>query len=143
MSGSKLSKNLNAGDDQPLALTVHGVPVPGQAMAQSQRTGRGRWTMLVLLLACAAPVVASYVTYYFIRPEARRVFGELVDPQRPLPALAATALDGQPTPLNSLKGQWLLVSVADVMRSVPSIYICSGSCERVWAKRKTGWIGSG
>ena len=112
MSGSKLSKNLNAGDDQPLALTVHGVPVPGQAMAQSQRTGRGRWTMLLVLLACAAPVVASYVTYYFIRPEARRVFGELVDPQRPLPAVAATALDGQPTPLNSLKGQWLLVSVA-------------------------------
>ena len=88
MSGSKLSKNLNAGDDQPLALTVHGVPVPGQAMAQPQRTGRGRWTMFAVLLACAAPVVASYVTYYFIRPEARRVFGELVDPQRPLPALA-------------------------------------------------------
>ena len=112
MSGSKLSKNSNSGDDQPLALTVHDVPVPGQAMAQSQRTGRGRWTMLAVLLACAAPVVASYVTYYFIRPEARRVFGELVDPQRPLPALAATTLDGQSTPLSTLKGQWLLVSVA-------------------------------
>ena len=122
MSGSKLSKNSKPGDDQPLALTVHGVPVPGQAMAQSQRTGRGRWTMLVVLLACAAPVVASYVTYYFIRPEARRVFGELVDPQRPLPALVAATLDGQPTPLNTLKGQWLLVSVA------------GGACDAVCAE---------
>jgi hypothetical protein len=73
---------------------------------------RGRWTMLAVLLACAAPVVASYLTYYVIRPEARRVYGELIDPQRPLPPTQALRPDGQPIPLTSLKGQWLLVSVA-------------------------------
>lgn len=67
--------------------------------------------MLAVLLACAAPVVASYLTYYVIRPEARRVYGELIDPQRPLPPTQAMRLDGQPLPLTSLKGQWLLVSV--------------------------------
>lgn len=67
--------------------------------------------MLAVLLACAAPVVASYLTYYVIRPEARRVYGELIDPQRPLPSTQAMRLDGQPLPLSSLKGQWLLVSV--------------------------------
>ena len=68
--------------------------------------------MLAVLLACAAPVVASYLTYYVIRPDARRVYGELIDPQRPLPPTQALRPDGQPLPLTSLKGQWLLVSVA-------------------------------
>jgi hypothetical protein len=68
--------------------------------------------MLAVLLACAAPVVASYLTYYVIRPEARRVYGELIDPQRSLPPTQALKLDGQAQPLTSLKGQWLLVSVA-------------------------------
>lgn len=68
--------------------------------------------MLAVLLACAAPVIASYFTYYVIRPEGRRNFGELVQPQRPLPDLATVALDGSTGNLRGLKGQWLLVSVA-------------------------------
>jgi hypothetical protein len=109
MSGSKLLDPSKPAADEPLGLTVHGMPRPGQAMASRRR---GRWTMLAVLLACAAPVVASYLTYYVIRPEARRVYGELIDPQRPLPPSRALRPDGQPTPLTSLKGQWLLVSVA-------------------------------
>src|SRR5690606_23679133 len=44
--------------------------------------------------------------------EGRRNYGELINPQRTVPDLRATALDGQTVPLASLKGQWLLVSVA-------------------------------
>jgi len=110
MSGSKLLDRSNNAVDEPLGLTVHDLPQPAQAMAVPRR--RGRWTMLAVLLACAAPVVASYLTYYVIRPEARRVYGELIDPQRPLPAVQGLRLDGQALPLPSLKGQWLLVSVA-------------------------------
>ncbi|SFC51419.1 hypothetical protein SAMN05216344_12022 [Polaromonas sp. OV174] len=69
--------------------------------------------MLAVLLVCASPVIASYFTYYVVRPEGRRNFGELIDPQRPLPALATQALDGQTGELTALKGQWLLLSVAD------------------------------
>jgi len=68
--------------------------------------------MVVVLLVCAAPVIASYFTYYVVRPDGRRNFGELVDPQRPLPDTVAHDLQGQPVNLKSLKGQWLLMSTA-------------------------------
>ena len=68
--------------------------------------------MLAVLLVCAAPVVASYVTYYVIRPEARRNFGDLIEPQRPMVALPTMTLDGNVGDMSALKGQWLLVSVA-------------------------------
>ena len=109
MFGSKLLDPSKPAADEPLGLTVHGMPRPEQGMVPRRR---GRWTMLAVLLACAAPVVASYLTYYVIRPDARRVYGELIDPQRPLPPTQALRPDGQPLSLTSLKGQWLLVSVA-------------------------------
>jgi len=92
---------------------VHSLPQAGAAAALARPDTRtGRWKMLAVLLVCAAPVIASYFTYYVIRPEGRRNYGELVDPQRPLPALAAVSPDGQRIELPALKGQWLLVSVA-------------------------------
>lgn len=95
--------------DEPLGLTVHSLPVPGDA---APRNTSGRWKMIAVLLVCAAPVIASYLTYYVIRPEGRRNYGELINPQRPLPALQAAMLDGKSVDLRSLKGQWLLMSVA-------------------------------
>jgi hypothetical protein len=78
----------------------------------ARRTGLGRWKMLGVMLVCAAPVVASYFTYYVVRPEGRRNFGELINPQRLLPAQASVGLNGQTSTLQALKGQWLLLSVA-------------------------------
>lgn len=105
-------------DDRPLGLTVYSLPEPsGELQAGAVNTRAGRWRMLAVMLVCAAPVVASYFTYYVIRPEGRRNFGELIQPQRPLPAVAATNLQGAPVELPTLKGQWLFVSVA------------SGACE--------------
>ena len=99
--------------DQPLGLTVHSLPTPCQLATEPvERTRTGRWKMLVVMLLCAAPVVASYFTYYVVRPEGRRNFGELIDPQRPLPDVVGTTLDAQPVNLRTLKDQWLLVSVA-------------------------------
>ena len=98
---------------QPLGLTVHSIPTPERAIdASARRIGSGRWKMLAVLLLCAAPVVASYFTYYVVRPEGRRNFGELIDPQRPLPDQASVNLTGQPGNLTALRGQWLLLSVA-------------------------------
>ena len=98
--------------DEPLGLTVYSLPRPGEAREAAERTTTGRWRMLLVLLICAAPVVASYFTYYVIRPEARRNYGELIDPQRPLPAVEATTLSGERRALATLSGQWLLLSVA-------------------------------
>ncbi len=109
--------------EHPLDLTVHSLPSLGDADGgQVQRTRAGRWKMLAVLLVCAAPVVASYFTYYVVRPEGRRNFGALVEPQRPLPAVEARSLDGRPVPLPSLQGQWLLISVAGGA--------CDAACER-------------
>lgn len=88
------------------------MPQPDAMAARAPDTRSGRWKMLAVLLVCAAPVIASYFTYYVIRPEGRRNYGELIDPQRPLPVLAAVALDGTRIELPALKGQWLLISVA-------------------------------
>lgn len=113
-----------ANADEPLGLTVHSMPSPKQALdgSEGRRTMVGRWKMIAVMLCCAAPVIASYFTYYVIRPEGRRVYGELIDPQRPLPATSATARDGTPTTLRALKGQWLLVTVAGAA--------CDALCER-------------
>ncbi len=92
---------------------MHSLPSPdGAAQGDARRTVSGRWKMLAVLLVCAAPVIASYFTYYVVRPEGRRNFGVLVEPQRPVPALASTPLSGPPLTLDRLKGQWLLVSVS-------------------------------
>lgn len=100
-------------NDQPLGLTVHNLPEPLNADVQlASRTRMGRLKMLAVLLVCASPVIASYLTYYVFRPEGRRNFGELVQPQRALPNLVAQTLDGKAINLADLKGQWLLVSVA-------------------------------
>ena len=109
--------------DEPLGLTVHSLPSP-QAFENSdgRRTVMGRWKMILVMLCCAAPVIASYFTYYVVRPEGRSVYGELIDPQRPLPAAVATGRDGAGVALSSLKGQWLLVAVADAA--------CDALCEQ-------------
>ncbi|HMT16721.1 MAG TPA: hypothetical protein PKD71_05850 [Ottowia sp.] len=99
--------------DEALGFTVHNLPAPDAVLArQARRTRAGRWQMLLLALVCAAPVIASYYSYYVARPEARRSFGELIEPQRPLPTASATDLSGRPVELSTLKGQWLLLSVA-------------------------------
>jgi hypothetical protein len=100
--------------DEPLTMTVHSLPQLDQSSARSAASTRaGRWKMLALLLVSAAPVVASYFMYYVVRPEGRRNYGELVNPQRPLPAFTGIDTQGQSVPLAQLKDQWLLISVAD------------------------------
>lgn len=96
--------------DEPLSLTVHSLPDPGADAPVLPRNTSGRWKMLAVLAVCAAPVIASYFTYYVIRPQGQRAFGELIDPQRPLPSLEARTLDGKTVNLQSLKKQWLLVA---------------------------------
>jgi hypothetical protein len=100
-------------DEQPLGMTVHTMPTSAQIASNPQaRTRLGRWKMALVLLICAAPVVASYFTYYVVRPEGRRNYGDLIDPQRSLPDLVGTTPDGRSVNLRTLKDQWLLISVA-------------------------------
>lgn len=127
MSGSESSARPAA--PEALAFTVHGLPSPDLPLNRRRVLG-GRLRMLLVLLACAAPVIASYLTYYVIRPEGRNNYAELILPTRTLPpALALTALDGTPVAPASLRGQWLLVIVGDAG--------CDAACEeRVYLQRQ-------
>ena len=118
-----------ADDAAPLAFTVHTMPSP-VADDVARRTATGRIKMLLLLLVCAAPVIASYVAYFVIRPDGRTNYSELINPTRPIPAgLPLTDLDGHAVRPDALKGQWLLVVVAGGA--------CDAACERhLWIQRQ-------
>jgi cytochrome oxidase Cu insertion factor (SCO1/SenC/PrrC family) len=90
---------------------VHDLPVP--TLAVDRRTRVGRLKMLAVLAVCAAPVVASYLSYFVIRPSARSNYAELIDPPRPIPpGLPLTRLDGSSVDPSTLLGQWLIVVVS-------------------------------
>src|SRR5450631_3480823 len=116
MSGSNSSAPGSRGapvGDSPLSLTVHSV-APVVLDDVVRRTTRGRLKMALVLAVCAAPVLASYLAYFVIRPVGRNNYSALIEPQRPVPAdLSATDLAGPAVPLASLKGRWWLVVVSD------------------------------
>ena len=129
MSGSNSSAPAAVPPDrsraEPITPTVQDVGTPDlrdPAQATQRRTLAGRTKMLLVLLVCAAPVVASYLTYFFIRPDGRSNYSTLILPTRALPELALHTLEGTPMRSASLRGQWLLVAVG------PSS--CETSCEQ-------------
>ena len=131
MSGSNSSAPGSAAREQaaPLSFAVH-VMQPPALDDEARRTARGRMKMLLVLFVCAVPVIASYLTFYVIRPEARTNYSELITPLRPLPAaLPLTDLQGAAVPAESLKGQWLLVVVSGGA--------CDAVCEKhLWLQRQ-------
>jgi hypothetical protein len=71
--------------------------------------------LIAVLLVSLAPVVFALLAYYVpslgLRPGTRTHYGQLIDPQRPIPGdLALRDAQGRPYDLNQLKGQWLLIS---------------------------------
>lgn len=108
---------------EPLSFSVHSLPEP--ALEQRRRTVSGRLQMLLVLVVCAAPVLASYYMYYVARPATRTAQGHLIDPPRELPGAAALPLRdaaGAPVDPQALRGQWLLVVAADGA--------CDAGCEK-------------
>jgi peroxiredoxin len=80
------------------------------------RTGlKAHWLRLrplyLVLIICTVPVVASYLAYYVFKPTGRTNYGILIDPQVPVPALSLKRLDGTPFDMQSLRGEWVMVTV--------------------------------
>ncbi len=133
MSGSNSSVPGSARSAEtaaPLSFTVHAMPTPSPDDAVARRTASGRLKMLLVLLACAFPVIASYVTYFVIRPDGRTNYSTLIEPLRPIPAdLPLADLDARPVEARSLRGQWLLIVVAGSA--------CDAGCEKLlWLQRQ-------
>lgn len=107
---------------------------------------RQRWKLFAVVAICAAPLIASYFTYYVIKPTGRTNYGELIDPrQHPLPVLGATSLDGKPTELTAYQGKWLMIKTGpsacpktcmDQMFAIRQVRAMQGKemdrIERVW-----------
>ncbi|HYJ97156.1 MAG TPA: hypothetical protein VEX14_03765 [Burkholderiaceae bacterium] len=103
-------------------MTVHSLPL-AVVDERTRRTWSGRLQMALILLVCAAPVIASYLAVYVLRPAAgEAAYGDLIQPSVGLPDVAGIDLQGGRVPLRSLKGQWLLVAVN------PSS--CDAACEQ-------------
>lgn len=122
MSGFNSSAQGSSAVPDPVSFTVHSQPSPALP-DDLRRTSSGRLKMLLVLAVCAAPVVASYLTYFVIRPEGRNNYSDIISPSRELPAgLPLKNLAGVAVAAASLRGQWLLVVVGDAA--------CSAQCEK-------------
>jgi cytochrome oxidase Cu insertion factor (SCO1/SenC/PrrC family) len=101
-------------------------------MTEPQTRSKGRRTLLLLALVAVAPVVASYITYYWFVPDKRVNYGELLTPGT-APPVVGERLDGSPFALADLRGQWvmLIVTGAD----------CAEGCRRaLYATRQARTI---
>lgn len=117
-SNSSAPGSAAGGTPEPLSFAVHSLPDPRAATAQRV----GRWKMLLVLAMCAAPVVASYFTFYVVKPRGS-AYGELIAPTVDIPAdLPLADLQGRPVSPASLRGQWLLVAAQPAD--------CPAACER-------------
>lgn len=121
MSGSNSSAPGSAASPEPVSFAVHSLPDP-RALAGTAQQRTGRWKMLLVMAMCAAPVVASYFTFYVVQPRGS-AYGELITPAVEMPAdLPLTDLQGRPVTAASLQGQWLLALVQPAD--------CPAACER-------------
>lgn len=111
-----------------MEMTVHSMPDPEAAAAQ-QRTRAGRLRMLLVIAACAAPVIASYFSFYVLKLRGD-AYSDLITPTVEIPAaLSLQDLDGKPVAPEALKGQWLLTLVQDTA--------CTAECEgRLYMQRQ-------
>lgn len=78
----------------------------------NKQRNKARLKLLALLGVCAAPLIASYFTYYVIKPEGRTNYGTILDPRAyPMPQLGSAALDGKPVELSQYQGKWIMLQV--------------------------------
>ncbi|HEU0202969.1 MAG TPA: cytochrome C oxidase subunit I [Burkholderiaceae bacterium] len=94
---------------------------------------RGHWrryrSLYALVFVFVVPLIAAYVVYFFFPPQGRTNYGDLVLPQRALPALDVHMLDGTAFDAADLRGRWLMVH-ADGGD-------CADTCERkLWSMRQ-------
>ncbi|WP_020650595.1 SCO family protein [Solimonas variicoloris] len=70
---------------------------------------RGRGQLLLLAALFFGPLVAAVLLYFVFpqfQPQGRTNYGELIDPARPLPALALVDADGKALDREALRGRW-------------------------------------
>ena len=106
---------------------AEGTP-PSSPRAAGTSVGKGRRTILLIGALAIAPVVASYVVYYFFPRDQRVNYGTLLT-TAPAPPIEGTRVDGTPFRLDELRGRWVLAA------SGPGD--CNAACEhQLYATRQ-------
>lgn len=94
-------------------------------MTTSNPLPANRRQFLILLAIFVLPVVAAYLVYFAfpgLRPTHTTNYGQLVEPARPLPALALRDADGKPADASLFHGKWSMVYLAPAD--------CADSCQK-------------
>lgn len=92
-------------------------------MQEIKRRVNGRWKLFAVFAICASPLIASYFTYYVVKPSSRTNYGTLIDPRtHPMPALETVSLDGRRIGLDAFNGKWIMLQIDDSE--------CRESCQR-------------
>ena len=87
-----------------------------------------RLKLLGIGAIAVAPVLGSYLLYWFWSPSGYSNYGTLLEP-RPVPALSVELADGKPFSFTQLRGRWILV-VLDSGQ-------CSAQCQKkLWTIRQ-------
>ena len=84
---------------------------------------KGRWILFIVLAVCAAPMIASYLAYYVIKPEGRTNYGTILDPRLyPMPELDARLLGvadvnnaekaDKQNGLTAYRGKWVMLTIS-------------------------------
>jgi cytochrome oxidase Cu insertion factor (SCO1/SenC/PrrC family) len=77
--------------------------------ALSKQKGSVKIQLILMVLVFAAPVILSYIWYFFVHPVGGKNYGTLLD-VHPLPAVQLKDESGNVTSLAALKGKWLIVA---------------------------------
>jgi hypothetical protein len=77
------------------------------ATAAPRRSTRTLW---LILAVCAAPMIASYVAFYWWQPTSRVNYGQLLEP-RVMHDAPLERLDGGSFRFSEVKGEWVLLAV--------------------------------
>ena len=84
---------------------------------------RNRRTLALIFAVSAAPVVLAALLFFVVHPSGRPAYGDLIEPQRPVPALTLRDLRGQPVDLRRYDGYWLMVMAAPAA--------CDATCQQL------------
>ncbi len=98
---------------------------------------RGRRTLLLLAVIFLGPLALSFWLYYGTswRPVGDTNHGQLIDPARPLPALALPDLQGAAAPARWFDDKWSMVVVGHGA--------CDEDCRRSLVFARQIWLGLG
>lgn len=107
--------------DRLVELTVH--PLSDSGGSETPKTiATARQKLVLLFLIASLPVVTAALVYFLLRPQGHAGLGQIITPAQAVGSAQGVDMAGQNMRLEVLRGQWLLVSVADGA--------CSADCEK-------------